>query len=65
MKTYHGSLFLVFLASFAGTLALRAENEYENAPISYSLSDPHDAAQARIPGDFRGDHGGLAPDQRC
>ena len=46
MKTYLGSLFLVFLASFAGTLALRAENEYENAPISYSLSDPHDAAQA-------------------
>ncbi len=46
MKTRRHSLILGLLASLAAAPALHAENEYENPPISYSLSDPHDAAQA-------------------
>ncbi len=42
MKLFHYSLLLF---GVLGT-SLQAENEYENAPINYSASTPHDAAQA-------------------
>lgn len=38
-------LCLAVLAGLAGGLSVRAENEYENAPINYSETAPDDAAQ--------------------
>ena len=34
------------LATAAGVVGLRAESEYDNAPVNYSTSTPHDAATA-------------------
>ncbi len=46
MKTLRPCLAVLAALSLAGPPGLRADDEYENPPISYSQSAPHDAVQA-------------------